>query len=70
MTVLDYPKTNPCFSIFLNCSVQLDLAVYQVSKAHDNLERLGHSDYIAWDVIFGRILKGKKTESIECVLIL
>lgn len=70
MTVLDYPQTNPCFIIFLNYAIQLDLAVYQVSKAHDNLERLGHSGYIAWDVILAGFSKEKKTKPIECVLIL
>lgn len=59
VTLSDYPKINPYFAIFLNCSIQVELALYQVSGAHCNFDRLGRYGFVPWDVYLAGFSKGK-----------
>lgn len=59
VALLDYPKTNFYFAISLDCSIQVELALYQVFRTHCNLESMGHYGFVPWDIYLAGFSKGK-----------
>lgn len=70
VTLSDYSQINPYFAIFLKCSIQVELALYQVFRAHCNLDSLGHYGLVLWDVYLAGYSKGKTPNQLDCVFIL